>query len=253
LDTLVGELKHAGVRHKQVEQLARDAAESVTRVEGMKEGVEGMQEGVYESTQIILDASNRIHADLETVRGDLGSVDDDLQRKFKQLEDDLYTQVLGIFASFGTNITDASKAFLEDAGLRPAALRAAAGKDTYDPDGIYTTFYYKHQRQLPPLPTGVHSSKEIARFLDNSIRELEDKGLAGELGLLLEQAHQSCTVSRNRQLARSPPTPIPPLPATGRTGNPQAVSNHMRAGHSMPTMDGIGGMGYRQGAFALKY
>jgi hypothetical protein len=36
-------------------------------------------------------------------------------------------------------------------------------------------------------------------------------------------------------------------------GNPQDVSNHMRAGHSMSTMDGIGGMGYRQGAFAFKF
>ena len=35
--------------------------------------------------------------------------------------------------------------------------------------------------------------------------------------------------------------------------NPQDVPNHMRAGHSMPTMDGIGGMGYRQGAFAFKF
>jgi hypothetical protein len=36
-------------------------------------------------------------------------------------------------------------------------------------------------------------------------------------------------------------------------GNPQDVPNDMRAGHSMPTMDGIGGMGYRQGTFAFKF
>ncbi len=102
LNALVRELERAGVRHNQVEQLARNAANSVTHVEKMKGDVK-------QDTKVITDAMDAIHADLVTTRVLLASVEGDMHHKFEQLEKDLYQQISDIVERFGVKMQQESK------------------------------------------------------------------------------------------------------------------------------------------------
>lgn len=170
-------------------------------------------------------------SELENSLKSAGHSRDEMNEKLSAAKK-MYTHVQNIEGSVQTDAT------LVNETLASAQTMMHNIKNTLD------TMETKYNRQFAKLTADEHAQFQAFKdYVENGLgitTEHFGRIIAG-LGTDVRRA------VANRQETKDD------YPQDVSNDNPQGAPNAMRAGHSMPTINGIGGMGYRQGTFALKF